>query len=174
MKRKHPLIPIAILTEVLAYDASSGKITWLHNRYSHNNGLAAVAGSIAGSILVTGYRFISIAHHGRDLAHRIAWAMHYGEWPNGDVDHINMDRLDNRIANLRLASRSQNMSNRGATARNRLKVKGVELTRAGNYAVKIMKDYKKYHIGTAYSLEEAKKMHAEAVEKLHGKFARSI
>jgi hypothetical protein len=44
-------------------------------------------------------------------AHRVAWAMHYGEWPNGVIDHINGDGNDNRIKNLRLATVSDNAKN---------------------------------------------------------------
>src|SRR3546814_1788886 len=45
------------------------------------------------------------------LAHRVAWAIHYGEWPNGQIDHINGDPSDNRIANLRDVSALENARN---------------------------------------------------------------
>ena len=48
---------------------------------------------------------------GSKLAHRAVWAIHYGKWPEGEIDHINLDRSDNRISNLRIASRSENMAN---------------------------------------------------------------
>lgn len=44
-------------------------------------------------------------------AHRVIWAFHYGEWPNGEIDHINGDRADNRIANLRVVTASENRRN---------------------------------------------------------------
>jgi len=73
----------------------------------------AVKGSIAGNTN-NGYRRISITHNGKKAhvaAHRLHWFMVYGEVPD-KIDHINRNRLDNRIENLRLASQSQNNRNR--------------------------------------------------------------
>lgn len=44
-------------------------------------------------------------------AHRVIWALHYGEWPKGEIDHINGDRADNRIVNLRVVTASENRRN---------------------------------------------------------------
>jgi len=53
-------------------------------------------------------------------AHRVVWAIVYGEWPSADIDHINKDRADNRISNLRAVTRAQNLANshraRGTTS----------------------------------------------------------
>lgn len=53
------------------------------------------------------------------MAHVAAWAYMHGEWPDGDIDHINGDRSDNRIENLRVVSRSENLRNKGLCARNK-------------------------------------------------------
>ena len=45
------------------------------------------------------------------LQHRVAWALHYGEWPASFIDHINHIRDDNRIHNLRVVTRAENNSN---------------------------------------------------------------
>lgn len=63
-------------------------------------------------------------------AHRAAWAISYGEWPKGDIDHINGDRADNRIANLRDVSRQENMRNAKRNRANRSGVVGVTWCRA--------------------------------------------
>lgn len=45
------------------------------------------------------------------LLHRLIWVLHYGEWPKGEIDHLNGDHRDNRIENLRDVNKSQNMHN---------------------------------------------------------------
>lgn len=59
------------------------------------------------------------------LLHRVAWAIYYGEWPTGQIDHINGDRQDNRIANLRDVSRVENMRNKGRSRKNTSGTTGV-------------------------------------------------
>jgi hypothetical protein len=61
----------------------------------------------------------------RVLAHRVAWCLHYGDWPDGIIDHIDRDRTNNRIDNLRIASRAQNMHNSGEPVTNTTGVRGV-------------------------------------------------
>ena len=59
------------------------------------------------------------------LAHRAAWVIYHGEWPNGQLDHINRNRADNRIANLRSVTSSENAQNRDVSGRNSSGVVGV-------------------------------------------------
>ena len=58
-------------------------------------------------------------------AHRIAYAIHHGAWPKGEIDHINGDRADNRITNLRDVSRSENQRNAAMQHNNKSGVCGV-------------------------------------------------
>jgi hypothetical protein len=58
----------------------------------------------------TGYRSVSIPG-GKVQEHRLAWFYTYGHWPEGELDHINRDKTDNRISNLRILNRSSQMLN---------------------------------------------------------------
>lgn len=64
------------------------------------------------------------------LAHRVAWAIYHGAWPDRIVDHINHDKLDNRIQNLRLVTNSESARNKPLSPRNKSGVAGVQ--RVGN------------------------------------------
>jgi hypothetical protein len=103
-----PLPPLREIKQHLRYEPANGDLLWLADRPGR---VVTPAGSIAGSINRNGYRVI--VYGGRWLkAHRLAWLMFYGHDPGGrDIDHINQGKADNRIGNLRLATRSQNAAN---------------------------------------------------------------
>lgn len=92
------------IKELLSYDTKTGSLTWKSGTGTR------WAGCVAGSIEVDGYRRIIIDGR-RFRAHRLVWALLNGAWPESDIDHVNGDRDDNRISNLRLATRSQNCQN---------------------------------------------------------------
>jgi hypothetical protein len=95
------------LRELLHYDPDTGDFTWRTARKR------IPAGAIAGTV-ERGFRRITIGggrHGPRYSAHRLAWLYMTGAWPNGYLDHINRDPDDNRFANLRLATNSQNQAN---------------------------------------------------------------
>lgn len=116
--------PVALLREIIAHDAQSGKMWWkprptamFPNGKRAPAGLAAsfntrFAGTPALDCLdkTTGYLCGNIFAK-RYQAHRVLWALEHGEWPEADIDHINGIRHDNRMENLRAASRSENMRN---------------------------------------------------------------
>lgn len=94
------------------YDCETGKV------YRHD-------GKEAGTTNGQGYRQISIKSKIYPT-HRLAWLMAYGAWPSGDIDHINGDRQDNRLCNLRDVSHSRNLFNRRAHAsHNKARLLGV-------------------------------------------------
>jgi hypothetical protein len=73
------------------------------------------AGKPAGRKELSGYISINIRHKGARLqfqAHRVIWMLHYGSWPQKVIDHINRDRSDNRIENLRDVDVSVNVQNK--------------------------------------------------------------
>lgn len=91
---------------LLSYDSSTGVFVWKHpqsNRVAPNS----VAGSASSPI---GYLRLGI--DGKlYFAHRLAWLYVYGHWPDGEIDHIDGDRLNNRIDNLRIVNRRENSRN---------------------------------------------------------------
>ena len=96
------------------------------------------AGDRAGSLKQSGYIGVAV---GRKLylAHRLIWTMHHGVIPAGmEIDHINGDKADNRIENLRLATRSENNRNlRGAHADSRTGIRGVSPYKSGRWHAQV-------------------------------------
>jgi len=122
MPRPHrPLPPLAELKQMLSYDPKSGLFRW-----KVPIGIKIKAGSIAGGTAVNvRYRMISYKNK-LYPAHRLAWLFVYEEDPGKlQVDHINGERLDNRIANLRLANPSQQSQNTKRYSSNTSGYKGV-------------------------------------------------
>lgn len=125
------------------------------------------AGECAGT--VQKYCMITIDRR-RYMAHRLAWFYVYGAWPNGDLDHINGDKLDNRIANLREATRKQNMQNVRQHKHNTSGVKGVAWhSQRNKWRAYIFVDYKQIHLGLFDTKEAAAaaRMNAEEIYHSH-------
>ena len=94
--------------ELFEYDPETGLITWKKKTSKYSRALIGdVAGYLEGK---TGYLRVKINHE-KYYVHRIAYAIHFGAWPEGDIDHINGNRSDNRIDNIRDGSTRQNMWN---------------------------------------------------------------
>jgi hypothetical protein len=103
------------IRSILNYDDITGLFTWLVDRSRR-----AKAGALAGCVKAGGY--VSIKIDGVDfLSHRLAWIYVNGDnsIPNSkEIDHINHDRADNRIVNLRVVTRSENQKNRAINKNN--------------------------------------------------------
>ena len=98
-------VEIDAIRRVLQYDEATGKFTWISGRGR------STPGRPAGSVNGRGYVIVTVCGVCL-LAHRVAWALINGGWPEGVIDHINGDTADNRIANLRDVSQSINQRNR--------------------------------------------------------------
>lgn len=153
----------ARLRELLHYDNETGLFTWritLCNR--------AINGNVAGYKNGRGYWHIGF--DGKVYsAHRLAWLYVYGEFPKNDIDHINGDKTDNRIANLRDVETSINCQNRRkARTGNKSGVLGASWhKRFGKWSAKIRVDGKSIHIGYFDTPEEAGRAYLEAKRASH-------
>lgn len=166
------------LRECFAYNPDSGALVWLRRPVTHfrNAGLmkrwnTRYSGKEAGSTTPIGYRIIGINDHTYN-AHRIVWMLVYGTWPAEDIDHVNRDRSDNRITNLRLASRSENNYNSGLRKNNSSGVKGVSWNNLrGMWSVNVNAKGKNVFRGLFHDKEEAIAVCRDARKKIHGQFA---
>lgn len=129
-------------------------------------------GSTAGSFVKEGYVYLGV-NGVNYLAHRVAYLMHYGFLPDGFIDHKDSDKWNNRIDNLRPASRSENAANSNISARNTTGVKGVYFDkRMRRYVGRLKKSNKLILVGTFATLHEADLAMREARVIHHGEFAR--
>jgi HNH endonuclease/AP2 domain len=149
------------LNKELTYNPETGQFFWKKE---------------AGTITGHGYRYIRV--NGKMmLAHRMAWLMAYGEDPEGKlIDHINGNRLDNRIENLRLATYSQNSANAKRHSRNTSGLKGAsKVVRKGKWTGRwqssITVDNKQVHLGSFGTKEQAHAAYMVAARKAQGEFA---
>lgn len=136
-----------------------------------HRGLRARKGETAGALHSKGYITIAI-DYSRYFGHRLAWFYVNGSWPKGNLDHIDKNKTNNAIRNLRLATDSQNQHNRGKCKSNTTGYKGVNYIESSNkYRAKICKGRKMYHLGCFDTAKEAGAAYAASAKKLHGKFA---
>ena len=157
---------ISELKKNFCFDPETGVITRLVTAKAFK------AGDRAGSLTSHGYLMLKF-HETRCLAHRAAFAMHYGRWPTGQVDHINGDRSDNRICNLREVSNSQNQMNAGLNSRNTSGRKGIWWSKdESRWRAHIIVDKKKLYLGSYKTPDEAAHAYNKAAVHLHGEFAR--
>jgi hypothetical protein len=156
------------LRALLDYDPETGVFTW---RVKTNS--RAMRGSNAGTVGHDGRVTIRIRNR-RYRAHRLAWLYVHGEWPTQEIDHINGDPGDNRIANLRVATRAQNLSNRPRQCNNKSGHKGVYLDRRrGKWQAQMMICGKSKHLGSFDAIEDAAAAYRAASIEHFGEFAHS-
>jgi hypothetical protein len=162
------------LKEKYSYNSLTGEFT----RLTSNNQVKV--GAVANSKHHSGYIHIRFGKS-KYQAHRLAWLYVYGEFPNGMLDHINGKRDDNRIANLRIASKSQNGINRNKSKSNTTGYRNVYFQEYDVDGYKISKPYTtsctlngSYHfLGSYTTAEEASEVFEEFAKILHGEFYRN-
>ena len=182
MASVHHITPTE-LQELLDYDPETGVITWKWRARGWFCSLRAQAvwnakwaGREAGCVSAWGYRVVKLSGKAKK-AHCVIWAVVHGEWmpPGHFVDHINGDRADNRLANLRKATRAENGYNRAKGSNNTSGFKGVSFyapyqmwcARIGHGGGK------RQHLGYFLTAAEAATAYEQAARELHGKFAET-
>lgn len=160
------------MDRLLRYEPETGHLFWKVDRGRNGKGASgAKAGSRAGCVGNHGY--IQIATRvGRVLAHRLAWLLTHRAMPDGEIDHKNGDRTDNRLCNLRAATRTENSRNQQMHSDNKSGFKGVH-KRNRKFRAEIMHEGKKVHLGYFVTAQEAHDAYCKAAREYHGQFARA-
>lgn len=148
-RAKQSLVTADRLKRLLSFNSETGVFTWNETRSRTK------AGSVAGSVNTDGYLAISIDKNVY-LSHRLAWLYVYGEWPSMFIDHINGQRTDNSIKNLRQVTPSQNQQNSKVSKANTSGTRGVsQVKSSGNWKAQIEVDGARTVLGTYQTKEEA-------------------
>jgi len=149
--------------ERISYDPETGLLSRLQNTNRWKKGpiqnkpVSRQSGCSYYDVYVDG---------GIHRAHRIAWLLHYDEWPDGTIDHEDGNGLDNRITNLRCVTQEANSKNQRVPKNNTSGHIGVSWSKSHKkWQVKIKSNYKNIHIGFFSDIEHAVKYRKEAEVK---------
>ena len=177
---KPELLQPELLRKLLRYEPSTGKIFWKkrselffendgrssahrcsnwNSRYAETEAFTAKdrGGYFRGQILKKSYSL-----------HRVAWALHYGKWPIGQIDHINGNPEDNRILNLRDVSQTENARNQKLHVDSSTGYVGVTFRKLANkWRAQIRAEGKNKHLGYFDNMNDAIDARKSA-ETLHG------
>lgn len=152
------------LLEVVNYDAEKGVFTPRSRRTGKRM-------EILGSRNSKGYLMICIDYRPY-RAHRLAWFYVYGTWPENYLDHRDLDKGNNRINNLREATRSTNAANMPVASNNTSGFKGV-FSAKNKWVAQIGLNGKRIRLGTYSTPEEAHAAYMSAANRIYGEFARA-
>lgn len=136
--------------KLLSYDQVTGKLSWKVARKKCSVG--DVAGSYSDP---RGYVAVKINYR-RYWAHRVCWLLAKGNWPAHQIDHINRDKSDNRLTNLRECTPSENLQNLPRKANNTSGHTGVSFHKqSGKWRAIIVAKGKRFDIGSFATREQA-------------------
>ena len=153
-------VDVVAVRRMFDYDPATGILTW-----KEPTSRRVSVGRVAGTPQSAGYIHVGVNGSTR-LAHHVIWAWWYGRSPVGDIDHINRDRSDNRITNLREVDRSTNLLN--GEYQNSTGYPGVTQVPSGRYVAGIHVRRVRHYIGTFDTPEEAHEAYAERHIQLYG------
>lgn len=166
--RNKQTLTLELLRERVDYNSDTGCFTWRQKCRGQ-----VVVGSVAGRIDKDGYRIFQL-HGVTYRAHRLAWFWCNGVWPEHEIDHINGNRDDNRIANLRPANKSENQQNLAvARVTNRSGLLGAHLTH-GWYYSRIKVGGVTHRLGKFTTAEAAHQAYLKAKKSIHTHNERAL
>lgn len=145
------------------FDYSEGKLFWKEQRGRIN------AGQEAGTLGQIGRMYVQVDKK-KYLVHRIVWFLHHGSCPEF-LDHIDGNPLNNKIENLRPATKQQNAMNRKVKSDSLLGIKGV-FRKGSKFGASIYLNGTPHYLGTFNSQELAKQAYSSAAEQHFKEFAR--
>ncbi len=146
------------------FDYKDGSLYWRNDRGSN-----AKAGARAGRLLPTGYRSIHVSGR-RYQEHRLIFLWWHGVLPD-QIDHINRDKSDNRIENLRRCNHSFNQVNT-ADRQSKSGIRGVRMVdKTGRWMARVYKDGREIRVGTFSTMEEASAAYRAKMRELFAEFA---
>lgn len=152
VRKVHPEMTAELVRDLFDCDYSKGTLTW-----RRDHGRNAKAGSEAGYVSQHsrgGYKLVETGGKAHP-AHRLVWLHFYGEWPEGELDHINLNKLDNSIGNLRNVNRLEQMQNLPVYRNNTSGLVGVYPRKNGKFQASVQYDGRNHYIGRFDTKEEA-------------------
>ena len=164
-KPKDPYIDPMELISAVCYDPETGIF-----RRNKSTGRSPT-GAVLGIPNAKGYLRFNVLGHANIRAHRLAWYYCYGRWPAGQIDHINGDPADNRIANLREVTNGQNQQWKARQHTNLFELRGVQRKRSGFIGC-VEANGRRYRTRQFKTVEAAKLARDALARELHGEFAR--
>ena len=168
MYKSSNLPSVDFLRECFHYDLETGKLFWREDRpLSHFSSRriqktfnGQFAGKEAGTDNGKGYKRVSLKNK-LVLVHKIIWAMTYDKWPEKQIDHIDHDRSNNRLENLREVSHKENHRNMSFRSDNVSGITGV-YKRGNKWSAEVKVDGKKIALGCYANKDDAAKVVLEA------------
>jgi hypothetical protein len=146
-------INYAEAARAISYNPNTGEFVRLVG-----SGKGAKKGTVTKGSLDKSNGYLCVCVCGIQLyAHRLAWFLTHGSWPTQTIDHINRDKTDNRLQNLRDVSYADNNVNMGMRSHNTSGLEGVSWhAKARKWMAQIKRSGRYYYLGLFESTEDAK------------------
>lgn len=160
---KRPRMPAEMVAHVYDCDIERGTLTWRNPGHKR-----CAAGTPINTMIAKGYVYHQ-RFNKRYLVQHLVWAWAHGRWPQGTIDHINRDKSDNRLANLREVPLGRNIVNKPVLRHSRSQRKGVKLDmRNGRYYAYLATRNKTIYLGGYATADEAYAARLAAEKEYYG------